>query len=328
MNNIFWIILLYLLEKVCLEYETIDLVFANNYYYIPLNFPDPKNKEYYLFSTNLPMSFFPSYYCSKCINLIINEKNFQNKNKSISIPYFFYNFTGRLFSGSYSTDKYISKLDFLSFDNLTYASNFLGNGYFSLSFLNYNYNTSKKIFALKFSGLNAELHLGDYEHKREMDDLKTFNITIEHKYENHTEPIIRKNLNSIFDNYLLIEEDDNKTRGENITYEIDKSVWFMSFPKLNIIKGKELKTNETNYKLTLDMSANRFYIPKNFFIKYVDHIFPEKAACQVTREGFFTCKCDEKYKTEFGSFKFISENDDIFLGKCHRLYDFSKLNFW
>ena len=312
MNNFFLLIFFYILEKVFLEYETIELEYSDSYYYIPLNFPDIRNRLYFIFSTNLPLSFFPSYNCSKCTKLKIDETRFQNENKYVSIPYYFYNFTGKLLSGNYSTQKYLGEHNFVAFNNLSYATNYSGNGRYSLSYLNYNFNTSKKLFALKFTEEKAELHLGDYDHRRNMNELKTFNIVVEHKYENHTEAIIREgsNKNNLFENNLLIEEDDNITHEENITYEINKTVWYMSFPKLKIRKRKDEDVDNPmdEYKLTLDMSADRFYVPKKFFIQNVQNIFPKEAKCQVARGGYFTCQCDEDYKTKFGNFKFISEN--------------------
>ena len=312
MNNFFLIIFFYILEQVSLEYETIELEYSDSYYYIPLNFQDIRNRLYFILSTNLPLSFFPAYNCSKCTKLIIDETKFRNENKYVSIPYYFYNFTGKLLSGNYSTQKYMGEHNFVAFNDLSYATNYSGNGRYSLSYLNYNFNTSKKLFALKFTEEKAELHLGDYDHRRNFNELKTFNITVMKKYENLTETILREepNKNNFFENNLLIEEDDNTTHEENITYEIDKSSWYMSFPQLKIRKKKDEEVDNPleEYKLTLDMSADRFYIPKKFFIQNVQNIFPKEAKCQVARGGYFICQCDEDYKTKFGNFKFISEN--------------------
>ena len=189
-------------------------------------------------------------------------------------------------------------------------------GRYSLSYLNYNFNTPKKIFVIKFLDENAELHLGDYDHNRKMDEIKTFNIVTQYKYENHTETIIIENdtLNNIFENNLFIEEDDNKIHLQNIIYEIDKSTWYMSFPKLKIKKKEEKDVDNPleEYKLTLDISADRIYIPINFFIKNVQNIFPKDGKCQINKEGYFTCQCDEDYKKNFGNFKFIAENGETF----------------
>ena len=310
MNNFFLLIFIYLLEKVFLEFETVELIYSDTYYYIPLNFPSNYSKIYYIFSTKLPMSFFPSKNCSKCKIFRINETKFQDENKNISVPYYYYNYTGRLFSGNYSTDQFYGEHQFLAFDNLSYATNYSGRGRYSLSFLNYNLNTSKKIFAIKFLEENAELHLGDFDHNRKMDNLRSFNIVTEIKYENYTETIVvNDNLETIFDKNYLIEEDDNKTHEENITFEVNKSSWYISFPKLKIKKSSEKDVDNPldEYKLTLDMCADRFYIPRKFFVENVQNIFPKDAKCQVSRGGYFVCDCDEDYKSKFGNFKFISE---------------------
>ena len=88
----------------------------------------------------------------------------------------------------------------------------------------------------------------------------------------------------------------------------------MSFPKLIINRNnKDNITNIKESKLTLDMSINQFYIPRKFFIENVEKIFPADAKCQITRGGYFTCDCDEEYKSKFGNFKFVSESGVEFL---------------
>ena len=306
MNNFFLIIFIYILDKVYLEYEAIELELEEYNYYIPIKFPNEKKKTF-LFSTKLPMSFFPSSNCTYCLlENKFNNSQFKEENKSIALPYYYYNFTGILYNGNYSTDKFVGEHSFLLFDNLSYIKNYTEKGIFSLSYLNYNFNTPKKMFALKFqSDGKSELHLGDYDHNRNIGDLKTFNIVTEYIYENYTETIITNKLYNIFDNNLLTEE-DNITY-ENITYEVDKSVWYMNFPQL-VINDHKLDKPMNEYKLTLDMSASKFYIPRNFFINNVEKILPKEAKCQINREGYFVCQCDEEYKTKFGNFKFISEN--------------------
>ena len=316
MNNYFLLIFIYLIEKVYLEFEKIDLIYQDGYFYIPLNFPyrENKTKTYYIFSTKLPMSFYPSLNCSKCIQKLLNQSEFIDNGKNKSIPYYFYNYVGGEYHGNLTTDKYYSEESFVAFDNLTYAKNYSGKGRFSLSYLNYNFNTSKKLFAIKFSENNAELHLGDYDQNRNMDDFKAFNITTEYNYSyyNETIPVTDGDIdkaNNIFENNLLMEEEDNKTKYENRTLELDNSMWYITFPKLNI---NNIETDISDYKLTLDMSNDKFYIPRNFFIKYVDKIFPKEAKCQIARGGYFICQCDEDYKTKFGNFKFISGNGTVF----------------
>jgi len=318
MNNYFLLIFIYLIEKAYLEFEKIDLIYQDGYFYIPLNFPyrENKTKTYYIFSTKLPMSFYPSLNCSKCTKKLLNQSEFIENGKNKSIPYYFYNYVGGEYHGNLTTDKYYSEENFVAFDNLTYAKNYSGKGRFSLSYLNYNFNTSKKLFAIKFSENNAELHLGDYDQNRNMDDFKAFKIIIEYNYSYYNETIrvtdgdIDK-INNIFENNILMEEEDNKTKYENRTLELDNSMWYISFPKLNI-NNIETDIPQSDYKLTLDMSNDKFYIPRNFFIKYVDKIFPKEAKCQIARGGYFICQCDEDYKTKFGNFKFISGNGTVF----------------
>ena len=319
MKNFCLLIFIYLINKVYLEYEKIDLTYQGGYFYIPLNFPykENKTKTHYIFSTKLPMSFYPAINCSKCTLKLLNQSEFEDKGKNKSIPYYFYNFVGGEYHGNLTTDKFYSEDDFVAFDNMTYAKNYSGRGRFSLCYLNYNFNTSKKLFAIKFYENNAELHLGDYDHERNMDEFKAFKIITENNYSYYNETIpVNDNdtnkLNSIFENGLLMEEEDNKTKYENRTLELDNSIWYMSFPKIKI-NDKEVENPQSDYKLTLDMSNDKFYIPRNFFIKNVDKIFPKEAKCQIARGGYFICQCDEDYKTKFGNFKFISENGTEFL---------------
>jgi len=318
MKNFCFLIFVYLIEKVYLEYEKIDLIYQDGYFYIPLNFPyrENKTKTYYIFSTKLPMSFYPSLNCSKCIKKLLNQSEFVNNKKNKSIPYYYYNYVGGEYHGNLTTDKYYSEENFIAFDNLTYAKNYSGKGRFSLSYLNFNFNTSKKLFAIKFAENNAELHLGDYDQNRNMEELKAFNIITENNYTYYNETISVTdrdvdNVNKIFENSLLMEEKDNNTKYENRTLELDNSMWYISFPKLNI-NNIETDIPTSDYKLTLDMSNDKFYIPRNFFIKYVDKIFPKEAKCQIARGGYFICQCDEDYKTKFGNFKFISRNGTVF----------------
>ena len=61
--------------------------------------------------------------------------------------------------------------------------------------------------------------------------------------------------------------------------------------------------------MSLASTADRIYIPRNFFIKNVQNIFPKDANCQINKEEYL---CDEDYKKNFGNFKFIAENGEAF----------------
>ena len=319
--KIIFFLLLYLIQKISSEYETLDLTYDSGYYYVELNFPD--EKTHYIFSTILPKCFFPSIDCTKCkYSIISSNPDIQNSTKNISIPYYFYNFIGKEYNATIRTDRYQSPQKICSFDDLTYATLYSGYGRFSLSFLNYNFNTEKKIFAIKFTDEGSKLHLGGYDNKFDLNKADNFSVVVEYSYENYTEQIIHRNTSSnSFYNHILDENnfiseanDDNDTIIENKTIEIDKSVWYMNFSNLKIKTDSEQEVDFKldKYKLTLDMSASKFYIPKEFFVKNVQKIFPKEAKCQLARDGYFTCQCDEEYKTKFGSFVFENEKGTKF----------------
>ena len=321
--KIFYFLFIYLVQKIICDYETLNLSLQNSYYYIEINFPNPNSKTSYIFSTNLPKCFFPSTACSVCRDPIIDYSNeiYENYTKNISIPYYFYNFTGREYDGTIYTDKYFTPLNFCSFDNLSYSKNYTGKGRFSLSFLNYNFNTEKQIFAIKFKeDESAELQLGGYDNNVDFNQANNYKVTVEYIYENYTEEIEHENISINYNNYFLndnnflAELNDNDSYIENITIEVDKSKWYINFADLKIKTESESDVDYPmdSYKLTLDMSTNKFYIPRNFFVKNVKKFFPEDAKCQLTRDGYFVCQCDEDYKTKFGSFVFITEEGTKF----------------
>ena len=316
--KILFLLILYFINKISSDYEKFDLIYKSPAYFIGLNFPDKDVKLSYLLSTKIPKSYFPTSECLKCKEPIINysESTPQNSSKNISIPYYFYNFIGREYNGTIYSDKYISNETFCGFYNFTYAERYDGRGRVAISFLNYNFNTEKKLFALKFSDDKVELHLGDYEQSSY--DIKTannFSVTITHEYENYTEQIIHNktnihyNSNNLFlenNNYLSEQNERNDSYIENITIEVDKSRWYIDFPKMKIKTESEVDVDYPNnsYKLTLDLGKDRFYIPKLFFEKNVDKFFPKDSKCQITKSGYFICQCDEDFKTKFGSFVF------------------------
>ena len=120
-----------------------------------------------------------------------------------------------------------------------------------------------------------------------------------------------------WNNFLSENENNNHSNDtitENRTIEIDKSKWFINFTNLKIKTDSEseLDYKMNSYKLTLDMSADKFYIPRKFFVNNVQKIFPKDAKCQIARDGYFVCQCDEDYKTKFGSFVFENEQGTKF----------------
>ena len=41
-------------------------------------------------------------------------------------------------------------------------------------------------------------------------------------------------------------------------------------------------------------------------------IFPEDGKCQINRNGYFVCYCNEDYKTKFANFKFVTSDNETF----------------
>ena len=321
--KIIFFFFLYFIQKVLSDYEIIEMPYKSEHYIATLNLSNVSSPYEYVFSTKAPKCFFPSSDCKKCKYSVIdsNLPIFQNSTRNISIPLFFLNFIGKEYNISIKTNKYQSQENFCSFDNITYVEENANYGVFSLSFLNYNFNTEKKIFALKFNEDNAELHLGGYDTKYDINKSSDFDVVVEYKYENYTEEIEHKNSSIINNNNILNKNnflsennDNNDTIKENITIEIDKSQWYMNFSNLKIKTDteKDVDFKMDKYKLSLDMATNKFYIPRDFFVKNIEKIFPKDAKCQISRSGYFTCQCDEDYKTKFGSFVFENEKGTKF----------------
>ena len=322
MKNFIFLLFLNIIQLISSDYEKIELSYTSPYYYIPLKFSNSGGSKKYVLSTNLPKSFFPSKNCTKCKYYLddSNYNDFQNSTRNISIPYYFYNFIGQECNTTIFTNNHQSSQNFCLFDNLTYANEYAGYGRYALSFLNYNFDTEQKIFGLKFNDDGGEVHIGGYDNNTDT-KFDEFNVVIEHKYENYTDTYENKidSGDNLMDMNIFLSENDlndasNDTILENRTIEIDKSMWYMNFSNLKIKTDSESEPDYkmSSYKLTLDISANKFYIPKDFFVKNVKKIFPKEAKCQIARDGYFVCNCDEDYKTKFGSFVFEDDKGTKF----------------
>ena len=261
--------------------ETISLKYESNNYYIPIKIGKKKDAEYFIFSNILPVNFFPSSKCSVCKAYHINEKDNNSYSlikSNVLVPYYYLNFTGDLYESNITLGTQSDLTELIAFDNISYDVEYQGKGRFSLSFLNYFFNTPKKVFALTLNFDGGKLDLGDYDEKKISDKskLKTFDVTI------------TKN---------------------NITNEYNNS-WYINFDSLDI--NNKLIPEYNNYKLTLDTSSDYFHIPKDFFFKYANKIFSESSKCQVQPEGYFVCICDKNINEKFANFKFKNENKDYF----------------
>lgn len=95
------IILIIILFETNSEYEKISLKLDSDEYYIPIKLGENRNIEYFIFSNIPQISFFPSSKCSICETFHINENDNNSYSfikENIIIPYYYYNFTGDLYT--------------------------------------------------------------------------------------------------------------------------------------------------------------------------------------------------------------------------------------
>ena len=276
-----------LLKEIFCELIKLKLEYTAPYYYISLIMGKNINETKFLFSNNIPISFIPTSNCKICSKFKLNEtnSNLVSIKQNIKIPHYHYDYTGNIYKNTFSVKNLTSELNFIGFSNVTYKSDFSYNGIFALSFLNYNFNTTKKIFAIKFEKSDCYIHLGDYNSNiiKKNDTLKIFNITV----------------------------DDKEMSGEVLN-----SKWYINFSSLLIgdVEINNNKNNESNssVKLSFDMGTNKFHIPKDYFFKNMKFIFPAKSQCQFHPDGYFICVCQDNYNEVFGKFEFRNNNNEVF----------------
>ena len=225
--------ILYKIKSDNKDYETISLKYDSNEYYIPIKIGNNKKTEYFIFSNLLPINIFPSSKCMFCNSYHINESDANSYSfikKNVIVPYYYLNFTGDLYESNFTLGSQTNTMNLVAFDNISYLDSYKGKGRFSLSFLNYCFNTTKKIFSLTFNRDKGQLHLGGYSLDIIGNETKLNNFTI------------------------------TKTNYNNSNEYLD--TWYIN--STLSINGEKLKDN---YKFTFDISSNYFHIPKDFFLK-------------------------------------------------------------
>ena len=280
------ILLLFLFKIAKLKYEKIDLNIEKALYYIPIKISEIIKESYFLFSNNAPLSFYPTTNCNICTKLKLNETklNLISIKENINIPYYHNNFTGNTYNHNLSIKNLpsiISESEFIGFNKVTYKSSFSYNGIFSLSFLNYNFNTSKKIFALQFIKDNCQLHLGGYN-----------------------DNLIKQNNNL---KKFVVNKDNNNSN--DIIYN---PIWYIKFNNITINNSPYKFNNNTGIKLTFDIGSDKLHLPKKFFFDNMNKLFPEKSHCQIHPDGYFLCDCGDNYRSAFGNISFYDQNGEIF----------------
>jgi hypothetical protein len=280
------ILLLFLFKIGKLKYEKIDLNIEKALYYIPIKISEIIKESYFLFSNNAPLSFYPTTNCKICTKLKLNETklNLISIKENINIPYYHNNFTGNTYNHNLSIKNLpsiISESEFIGFNKVTYKSSFSYNGIFSLSFLNYNFNTSKKIFALQFIKDNCQVHLGGYN-----------------------DNLIKQNNNL---KKFFVNKDNNNSN--DIIYN---PIWYIKFNNITINNSPYKFKNNTGIKLTFDIGSDKLHLPKKFFFDNMNKLFPEKSHCQIHPDGYFLCDCGDNYRSAFGNISFYDQNGEIF----------------
>ena len=235
------------------------------------------NKTTYnmVFDTTLNRSLLVSPFCKICTRKGYNIKDslkLYDNQTELKYHYFFF--------GNEYKDKatIMSKLNdfdfnFISFTNVSDTSQIGINGFFSLSFTNYNLNTNRKIFSLKYSSEFLYLFIGDINKE--------------------------------------IIGNESLGKHYNVSFNENKTQWYLNAKNVKI-NNKNATMNESQ-KLILDSSTSLFLIPKKFFFDNIDLIFPEEGNCQVLNSGDFLCECDKNFKKKFGNFQFIINDEILFI---------------
>ena len=280
------ILLLFLFKIAKLKYEKIDLNIEKALYYIPIKISEIIKESYFLLSNNAPLSFYPTTNCKICTKLKLNETklNLISIKENINIPYYHNIFTGNTYNHNLSIKNIPSinsKSEFIGFNKVTYKSSFSYNGIFSLSFLNYNFNTSKKIFAIQFINDNCQLHLGGYNNNliKQNNNLKKF----------------------------VVNKDNNNSN--DIIYN---PIWFIKFNNITINNSPYEFNKNSSIKLTFDIGTDKLHLPKKFFFENMNKLFPEKSHCQIHPDDYFLCDCGDNYRSAFGNISFYDQDGKIF----------------
>ena len=235
------------------------------------------NKTVYnmIFDTTLNRSLLSSPDCEICTREGYNVKDSIKILENQTELKYHYIFYGDEYKDTASISSNLNEFDFnfISFTNVSYASQVGTYGFFSLSFTNYNLNTSRRIFSLKYSSQFLYLYIGDINKE-------------------------------IITNESLVKH-------YNVSFDENKTKWYLNAKKV-LINNKNSSMNKSQ-KLILDSSTNSFLIPKNFFFDNIDLIFPEEGNCQILMSGEFLCECDENFKKKFGNFQFIIDDEILFI---------------
>ena len=271
---IFFILILISIKSKLIQ---IPLYTENGIPFISLKIGESLSSFNLIFDTSLHRSLLASQNCDICIRKGYNINNSKKLLTNQTQIKYYYTFYGNEYEDSFNlitkNEKLQSNFSFISFTNVSYTYQISISGFFGLSFTNYNFNTSKKIFGLQYYSGKVILDIGE---------LNT----------------------NIVKNYSLL-------KNYSVSFNQNKTQWFIEVNSITI-KNIPAR-NKEKQKLIFDTSTYNIYIPKIFFFDNIDLILPKTGKCQVQITGTFLCKCNEKFKSLFSDFVFSIDKETLFI---------------
>lgn len=256
--SIIYLVNVFLIVKT--EYETIELKLEKNDFYIPIKLGPNDEEDYFLLSTMLPINFFPSSKCSQC-HYHINEKDpnyYTLIQSNFSLLYYYFLLSGDLYSTNITLGTETSYNDIiLAVDQIDEIDIYNGKGRYSLSFLNYFFNTTNKTFALYLSTEISELHLGGYNKARieKEDKLIIFNISK------------TNNNNFWFINFDSLYIKSKKLPETNIKLTFDLNAEYLHIPKDFFF---------ANANLIFPLEARCQVQPEGYFVCFCNELYNQR----------------------------------------------------
>ena len=271
---IFFILILISIKSKLIQ---IPLYTENGIPFISLQIGETLSSFNMIFDTSLHRSLLASQNCDICIRKGYNTSNSKKILSNQTQIKYYYTFYGNEYEDSFNlitkNENLQSNFSFISFTNVSYIYQIPISGFFGLSFTNYNFNTSKKIFGLQYYSGKVILDIGE---------LNT----------------------NIVKNYSLL-------KNYSVSFNQNKTQWFIEVNSITI-KNIPAR-NKEKQKLIFDTSTYNIYIPKIFFFDNIDLILPKTGKCQVQITGTFLCKCNEKFKSLFSDFVFSIDKETLFI---------------
>ena len=271
---IFFILILISIKSKLIQ---IPLYTENGIPFISLKIGESLSSFNLIFDTSLHRSLLASQNCDICIRKGYNTSNSKKILSNQTQIKYYYTFYGNEYEDSFNlitkNENLQSNFSFISFTNVSYTYQISISGFFGLSFTNYNFNTSKKIFGLQYYSGKVILDIGE---------LNT----------------------NIVKNYSLL-------KNYSVSFNQNKTQWFIEVNSITI-KNIPAR-NKEKQKLIFDTSTYNIYIPKIFFFDNIDLILPKTGKCQVQITGTFLCKCNEKFKSLFSDFVFSIDKETLFI---------------